>query len=238
MRAIRNHGGEPTDRRWRRAASWLAGIAMPAIVAVQAVAHESQRTTTATRAEPTLHVEPAVEAFVPVTESAEAMTECDVADSPSALAEVKAATEAEPNDAAATSEGHQAETDVLILQVEASHYRDLDQTSLVFRADVVGMWSLGAGYIGPGVRRPRVRNLRARRRRSPRIRHRRCRHARKLMRSGRPGATRRWAARACNDTRGEAASGRDSAGRWSIHGSILVERDGIAIVVPKLPSPR
>ena len=146
MRAIRNHGGESTDRRWRRVAFWLAGIAMPAIVAVQAVAHESQRTTTAARAEPTQHVEQAVEAFVPVTESAEAMTECDVADSSSALAEVKAATEADPNDAAATSEGHQAETDVLILQVEASSYRNLDQTSLVFRADVVDLFTNHSGY--------------------------------------------------------------------------------------------
>ena len=41
MRTIRNCGSESTTRRRRRAASWLAGIAMPAIVAVQALAHEA-----------------------------------------------------------------------------------------------------------------------------------------------------------------------------------------------------
>ena len=146
MRAIRNRGGESTTRRRRRAASWLVGIAMPGIVAVQALAHEAQGTATEIRAEATVHVEPAVEVFAPVTERVEAMTKCDVADSPSVFADVEATTGAELNDAAAASDGRQADTDVLVLQVEASHYRNLDQTSLVFRGDVVDLVTNHTGY--------------------------------------------------------------------------------------------
>ena len=124
----------------------LAGIAMPAIVAVQALAHEAQSTAIEIRAEPTVHVEPAVAEFAPVTERAEAMTECDIAGSPSAFAEEAATTAVEPNETAAASEGRQADMDVLVLQIEASHYRNLDQTSLVFREDVVDLVTNHTGY--------------------------------------------------------------------------------------------
>ena len=129
MRVNRNRDGKSAGRRRRTAAAWLAGIAMPAFVAAQAVEDDANGTTAA------IYAEPRVEVVVQTTDNATAMTECPRADSQSAFAEEAATTEADPNDAASASDEPRAGTDVLVLQIEASHYRSLDQTSLVFSED-------------------------------------------------------------------------------------------------------
>ena len=144
--AKRNRGGESTAWRQRRAAIWMTGIAMSAFVAVQAVENDVESTKAVIFAEPIVHAEPIVEVVVQATDKAEAKTRCQGADSLLALTEGEATTEADPNDAGAASEGHQSDTDVLVLQIEASHYRNLDQTSLVFRGDVVDLFTNNSDY--------------------------------------------------------------------------------------------
>ena len=140
MRVNRNRDGESTWRRRRTVAAWLAGIAMPAFVAAQAVEDGAQGTTAA------VYAEPKVEVVVQTTDNATAMTECRGADSLSEFAAEEATIESDPNAAAVASDEPGAGTDVLVLQIKASHYRNLDQTSLVFREDVVDLVTNHTGY--------------------------------------------------------------------------------------------
>ena len=106
MRVNRNRDGESTWRRRRTVAAWLAGIAMPAFVAAQAVEDDANGTTAAG------YAEPKVESVVQTADNATARTECLRADSLSAFAEEAATTKADPNDAATASDEPQAGTDV------------------------------------------------------------------------------------------------------------------------------
>ena len=119
---------------------------MPAFVAVKAVENDAERTTAATYAEPT------VEVVVQTADNAAAKAGCQGADSLLALTEGEATTEAEPNDAGAASDEPRAESDVLVLQIEQDYFRNLDQTSLVFRGDVVDLFTNHSGYQNDPVR--------------------------------------------------------------------------------------
>ena len=133
-------GGESRVRRQRCTAAWLAGIAMSAFVAVEAVEDDAEVTTAV------VHVEPIAEVVVQAADNPEAKTECRGTDSLPTLTDEEGSTEGEPNEAEAASEAPQGDTDFLVLQIEASYYRNLDQTSLVFREDVVDLFTNNSGY--------------------------------------------------------------------------------------------
>ena len=133
-------GGESRVRRQRCTAAWLAGIAMSASLAAQANENDPNRTSAECR------TEAMVQMMGPASGEAGARARPQRVDPPPASNEVEAPVHAGQNEAEAASEGPRGDTDVLVLQIEASYYRHLDQTSLVFRGDVVDLVTNNSGY--------------------------------------------------------------------------------------------